>query len=260
MCSIWNPRPPSAGEDCSGGICVWEALRIFRPSWIPPTRRIFGLRLPHRKSWLASRHLAPTQKMKRIVFDNWFLMAVAAVGAIRIRALDSIPILISGKDFFVRAALSTHSPARRSWSIDVCICALTDAFHITSLCRAESPLHIHSLLPPLFHDYTKRNENEWVTSAMRMRMPWNSLHEVIEGAKKRHNINEAHTVDHITRTRKHTHLNTRSRSCWIGICIAGLQVAYQSATALGMVVFLSLLAISFLHLRFLFTAFVISLL
>lgn len=51
--------------------------------------------------------------MKHLVFDNWFLMAVATLVAIRVRALDPIPILIPGKDL-VRAALPTHSSARRT--------------------------------------------------------------------------------------------------------------------------------------------------
>jgi hypothetical protein len=55
--------------------------------------------------------------MKHIVFDNWLLMAIAATSAIRIRALDTIPLLVSGKDF-IGAALSTYSPARRSRSND----------------------------------------------------------------------------------------------------------------------------------------------
>jgi hypothetical protein len=78
--------------------------------------------------------------MKHIVFDNWLLMAIAASSAIRIRALDTIPLLFSGKDF-IGAALSTYSPARRSRSNDAQIGTLK----VDHLPRAKHPLYIHTL-------------------------------------------------------------------------------------------------------------------
>jgi len=93
--------------------------------------------------------------MKRVVFDNWILMAIATSRALRIRALDELSLLISGEDF-LGAAFATHPPARRSRPIDACVCALkTDSSH-------HSPSR--STLPPnaiiYFSTLTTHKTNE----------------------------------------------------------------------------------------------------
>lgn len=62
--------------------------------------------------------------MKRIAFDNWFLMAVAASCALPIRAVGALPVLISREDL-LSPALSTHPPARRSRPAHLLLGALT---------------------------------------------------------------------------------------------------------------------------------------
>jgi hypothetical protein len=98
--------------------------------------------------------------MKRAVFDNWLFMAIASSGALRVRALDTISLLIPGKDLF-SAAFSTYPPARRSRPIDASICALK-----CIISRAESLLlvlhtHIYSLTI-----YQRTNEQSDAHNAM----------------------------------------------------------------------------------------------
>ena len=112
VCGLWNSRSPCDGEDGPRGLCLRKALGTRRSRLLTTPGWILRLGLSITEPPLWPRLIPQTQEMKHLVFDNWFLMAVATLDAIRIRALDSLPLLISGKDF-VRAAFSAHSPARR---------------------------------------------------------------------------------------------------------------------------------------------------
>jgi hypothetical protein len=120
--------------------------------------------------------------MKHIVFDNWLLMAITSSSAIRIRALDTISLLVSGKEF-IGAALSTHSPARRSRSNDAQIGTLK----VDHLPGAKHLLHIHTLTThEPTNDYARCHDS----------------HEVIEGAKN------GHKKDRTPYTHEHTSRHT----------------------------------------------------
>ena len=137
MRSIRHTRPSNTGENGPGRIRLREALKL-------PTRRVifagwilrFGIW--HSKPWIASTLIPETSQMKRAVFGNWFLMAIASSGTLRVRTLERLPLLISGEDF-LGAALSTYSPARRSRSIDACVCALKSS-HIPPS-QTSPPMH-----------------------------------------------------------------------------------------------------------------------
>ena len=122
--------------------------------------------------------------MKHIVFDNWLLMAIASSSAIRIRALDTIPLLVSGKEL-VSATLSTHSPARRSRSNDAPIGTLK----VDHLPGAKHLLYIHTLAAhERTNDYARCHDS----------------HEVIEGAMNGHKKGRnPYTHEH---TSRHTSL------------------------------------------------------
>lgn len=119
-----HPGPPRPRENRPRWLRLREPLGTLRPAAIL-LAGLLRFRLRHGEPQVVAPTLVPpTPQMKRIVFDNWFLMAVAASCALPIRAVGALPVLISREDL-LSPALSTHPPARRSRPAYLLLGALT---------------------------------------------------------------------------------------------------------------------------------------
>jgi hypothetical protein len=79
-------------------------------------------------------------------------MAIDPPRALRVRALDTLSLLVSGKNVF-SATFATYTPPRRSRPIDASICAIEH--HILEPNPSSST---YILLQSLFTKYERTNE------------------------------------------------------------------------------------------------------
>ena len=181
MRGLRHPGPPRPREDRPRWLRLREPLGTLRPAAIL-LAGLLRFRLRHGEPQVVAPTLVPpTPQMKRIVFDNWFLMAVAASCALPIRAVGALPVLISREDL-LSPALSTHPPARRSRPAHLLLGALTSCgieyFNLPR--RARRPPPPPSSSPHRTYDMpTSRIYIFIYDRHTRCHDP----HEVIEGAK-----------------------------------------------------------------------------
>jgi hypothetical protein len=97
---IWYARPPNTREDRPRRLRLRETLESTPTSILGIAGRVFRLWLRNSKPLIASTLVPAPPQMKRAVFDDWLLMAIATSCALRVRAMDTISLLISGEDFF----------------------------------------------------------------------------------------------------------------------------------------------------------------
>lgn len=142
MRRLRHPRPSRTREDRPRGLRLREPFRTLRSATVL-FARLLRLGLRHcEPPVVASTLVPPAPQMKRIVFDNWFLMAVAASCALPIRAVGALPVLVSREDL-LSPALSTHPSARRPRPAHLLLGTLTscgiESFNLPRRARRPPP-------------------------------------------------------------------------------------------------------------------------
>jgi hypothetical protein len=167
---IRDAGPPDTGEDGPRWVRMRQTRGAFATAGLL-LAALLRLRIRDGEPRLAHALIAQASQMKRAVFDNGLLMAIATPRALRIRALAHLPLLVPGKDFF-GAALAAHPLARRPRPTNTCLCALKSA-------SSSSPLRssFTANTPYLISRHTNIRWNETHTRCY-------DPHKVIEGTKK----------------------------------------------------------------------------